>query len=71
VVYLALEPSDGLVVSESDILTLNLASLYQSINGNNQAGGLVEPTAAPRPLPTARPTATPEPTLLPTLAPKP
>jgi len=74
VVYLALEPSGGLVVADEDILTLNLASLYQSINGNNQASMAATPTIVYRPTATpepVEPTATPEPTLLPTLAPKP
>jgi len=73
VVYLALEPSSGLVVAEEDILTLNLASLYKSINGNNQVSAAVTPTTYYRPTATPEPvaTATPEPTLLPTLAPKP
>jgi len=74
VVYLALEPSGGLVVAEKDILTLNLASLYQSINGNNQVSVAATPTTVYRPTATpepVEPAATPEPTLLPTLAPKP
>ena len=73
VVYLALEPSSGLVVAEEDILTLNLASLYKSINGNNQVSAAATPTTYYHPTATPEPvaTATPEPTLLPTLAPKP
>jgi Flp pilus assembly protein CpaB len=43
-VYLALEPSGGLVMAEQDILTLNLAGLYQSINGEDQQN---LPTATP------------------------
>ncbi len=75
-VYLALEPGGGLGLEDGDILTLNLASLYQTINSrNNQMGGAVQPTmmfAVPTEAPiTPTPEATGEATLLPTLTPAP
>ncbi len=63
-VYLALEPAGGLVVDNADILTLNLASLYKTINGNNQSGPAATPTmvkAVPQPTATPEPTATTNP----------
>jgi len=75
-VYLALEPSGGLVMEGSDILTLNLADLYKTINSrDNQPAGAATPTmmfVAPTEAPaTATPEATLEPTLLPTMTPAP
>lgn len=61
-VYLALEPADGLQVAEKDILTLNLAGLYQSINGSNRQN---LPTATPTVKAPVISTHTPTPTLQP------
>ncbi|HNT55869.1 MAG TPA: hypothetical protein PKG95_14225, partial [Anaerolineaceae bacterium] len=72
--HLALEPGAGLETGE--VLTLNLASLYQVLNQG--AGQVPTPGAAgaapTRPAPGAAPSATPTaevPTALPTLAPRP
>ncbi len=74
-VYLALESSDGLVLEDEDILTLNLASLYKTINERRNQGGAAVPTMmfeAPTEVPaTATPEITLEPTLLPTMTPAP
>ncbi len=59
-IYLALEPAGGLVVDNADILTLNLASLYKTINGNNQSAPAAATPTMVRSVPQA--TATPEPT---------
>lgn len=59
-VYLALEPSGGLAVEGSDILTLNLASLYKTIIGNNEGAPAATPTMVKAATATPEVTATPE-----------